>query len=930
MKLLFFLTPLFALAQTPQWTQQTVSNPPYYNGYQNLKFGNGATVWYGTDNANSIYSNAVFRLTASGVVRLGTSGSTGSSPCPASSGTWPGDHHPAGGTWYDSTDSTWYTAGGVCNGVAFNEMWKWSGSCITAGCTMTKLTTTHTPWGIVGGPWDFEDCEYDALNGVAFCYGYDQGGGSHNSLLYCSSHGTGTLTAAQTTAGCANADDWTDISSGTTCGAVTANCVSVGSFTTPQGWAFPVLSYVGNGVFIMFGGSTGGSVPQNATWKYTTATKTFTLLHDGTGTAPAGHYQQEPFACVSERQQCYVFDVQSPPHTWEFDISTAFWTDLGVIGVTNNVAQEMTMTYDPTRNALVLLVQHPTGTSVPEFWIGQFVNGLGSTTPTCIDKDGDGYGVGSTCTGFDADDNDASVHTETQAVTKWGTLQLFLQHLGYVPGNFWYLSTTGSDSATCHDTDAATHISTPCATFAHMVTAGFAGGDLVIMRGGTYTETALDIPEGSNGHPTIAMSYPGEQAYLNGSNSGFLTLDKAWLVIDGIKTNEVTFINGGTDDTGGTPSSSKFHDSTFRNIEADCHSAISSNGFEAFNFMLRLTIEDNFIHDCGNHGIYIGARGQPNQSIFVHRNVSFKTHNFTSFQHNGRVANLQLDQNFGYSVGNDCYSLEEGVSDSFVRSNVCIDGDNDGLGFFNYDPGGSGFSSCDTFGANGRICPFDQKNNLIENNTFYMTGHAWETGSSQVSSGPIVVANSATNNISGCNYQWGRCGELGPNTYRNNIFVNQGGNNYPVIRFSNPVFGGTVPDYASTSTVTNVVFTNAGGTALLGVGESSGTGFNPYSCSTAGAQLAALSGCTNSDPLFVSASTSFWNSIGSFDLHLTSGSPGLNAGTPGYMSPSRDIVGTFFGATPSLGAYQTAGSSSSGGGSSISGASVIRGAGVIR
>jgi len=158
--------------------------------------------------------------------------------------------------------------------------------------------------------------------------------------------------------------------------------------------------------------------------------------------------------------------------------------------------------------------------------------------------------------------------------------------------------------------------------------------------------------------------------------------------------------------------------------------------------------------------------------------------------------------------------------------------------------------------------------------------------------------------------------------------VNQGTNAYPVMLFKNPTFGGTIPNYASTSTVTNVMFTNGSGTSLLGVGESSGTGYNPYSCATSAAQLSALSGCNNADPLFVAASTSYWNSIGSFDLRLSASSPALGAGTVGYMSPLRDIAGTLYGSSPSLGAYAGTGSSSNAG-STIGGAAKLSGSVVI-
>src|SRR5690242_6115196 len=72
--------------------------------------------------------------------------------------------------------------------------------------------------------------------------------------------------------------------------------------------------------------------------------------------------------------------------------------------------------------------------------------GLGKSTFTCVDRDGDGYGVGPGCTAMDADDNDPTVQTAAQGIAKYGTLAAFLTHLGYAPRNIYYISPTGNDS----------------------------------------------------------------------------------------------------------------------------------------------------------------------------------------------------------------------------------------------------------------------------------------------------------------------------------------------------------------------------------------------------------------------------------------------------------------------------------------------------
>ncbi|PIE35363.1 hypothetical protein CSA56_04360, partial [candidate division KSB3 bacterium] len=50
--------------------------------------------------------------------------------------------------------------------------------------------------------------------------------------------------------------------------------------------------------------------------------------------------------------------------------------------------------------------------------------------PLYIDKDGDGYGVGPTPNGPDADDTDPTVTTYDSAMAKYGTMEALLNHLG--------------------------------------------------------------------------------------------------------------------------------------------------------------------------------------------------------------------------------------------------------------------------------------------------------------------------------------------------------------------------------------------------------------------------------------------------------------------------------------------------------------------
>ena len=121
------------------------------------------------------------------------------------------------------------------------------------------------------------------------------------------------------------------------------------------------------------------------------------------------------------------------------------------------------------------------------------MNGLGSSTVTCVDRDGDGYGTGPGCLGPDADDLDATVHTGAQAIAKYGTLAAFLTHLGYSPLRIWYIATTGNDSIpVCRaETRRRDWLSLPTFT---PVGAHLLAGDMVIYRAGTYLEPGRFTP----------------------------------------------------------------------------------------------------------------------------------------------------------------------------------------------------------------------------------------------------------------------------------------------------------------------------------------------------------------------------------------------------------------------------------------------------
>jgi hypothetical protein len=59
--------------------------------------------------------------------------------------------------------------------------------------------------------------------------------------------------------------------------------------------------------------------------------------------------------------------------------------------------------------------------------------GLGKSTITCLDKDGDRYGLGPGRLGPDVEDNDTTPYTGARAMAKFSTLVAFRRYYGYTP-----------------------------------------------------------------------------------------------------------------------------------------------------------------------------------------------------------------------------------------------------------------------------------------------------------------------------------------------------------------------------------------------------------------------------------------------------------------------------------------------------------------
>jgi chitodextrinase len=537
------------------------------------------------------------------------------------------------------------------------------------------------------------------------------------------------------------------------------------------------------------------------------------------------------------------------------------------------------------------------------------VNGLGASTYTCLDQDGDGYGVGPGCTGPDADDTDATVHTAAQALAKYGSLSAFLTHLGYTPQHIWYLAPTTAAPAGNDATGVRDDVTHPYLTYA-AINAKVAAGDMIMLR--NAWNGRITPPNGAQGNPVVMMSYPGEQAVLDAKdaqNETILVLGISWWIVDGIKFQNGACMSGGTYDTN---TASMFHDIFIRHVDAG-QGGCGLGGFSAFNGLVNLTIEDSVFHDndCPGggcqHGVYLGSRGLPSSNVTFRRSIAFGN-DYNGFTFNGRCTNCVFDQLLSYNNGIAGLTLEMGVSNSFARSNLLFNNAGGQLVIFNY-PG-----DCPSQGGSSAICPYDQTGNLFENNTIYQTGNDKFAGGNTGSGCPAgiydcqqlgIVVNNTTNPLAG---------NLGGNTFQNNIVVNYGySNHYPPIVFEDNQGGAAMCGTACQSWLASSTFNGLlayqldgnNGAGVIGAGWGTSFGYKPYTCAQA-SSVTNMSNCLNGNPMFVAASPSYWNSIGAFNFQLQQSSPAFHSGATAGL-PAYDIAGSVFAASPSMGAYEYAG-----------------------
>ena len=138
------------------------------------------------------------------------------------------------------------------------------------------------------------------------------------------------------------------------------------------------------------------------------------------------------------------------------------------------------------------------------------------TSPGTAGSTGGHYSMAG-CLGADADDTDPQIHSTADVISAYGSVNAFLIHLGYqftgTPVTVWDISPTGSDSNTCHSTNADTARVSPCATYQHVM--GLVSVPYIVMaEGGMITSSSSVVPVGgTSSNRAIIMATPGQRPF---------------------------------------------------------------------------------------------------------------------------------------------------------------------------------------------------------------------------------------------------------------------------------------------------------------------------------------------------------------------------------------------------------------------------------
>jgi hypothetical protein len=541
---------------------------------------------------------------------------------------------------------------------------------------------------------------------------------------------------------------------------------------------------------------------------------------------------------------------------------------------------------------------------------------IGHSTYNCVDVDGDGYGVGPGCLGPDADDTDASVHSASDVLTKWGTFAAFWAHMGWNPTGVLYVD-GGSGSCTAVSSPFTYSTSTACGTVDAAITAMSAGQAVVVRAGTVNRSSAIALKSGTLiGTSCTAYSYylayPGEQPdfeYNSNIDGTSVSGTQSCMIVDGWKLHQACLANASCGGGGyGLRNSGTVYGNTYSHIDVG---GFTDNLFPQFN-QFNTQIVHNYIHDAlpggdFGHDIYLGSDcpgglGTPGQggyiacpgagsqgTVIAGNIISNGTQ--TCIHANGPMTNLLIDSNLIYGCGTG-FNFQSGISHSTIQNNVIH---TTGVAVFQFNTYANSYSS------NTWQC-HDENYNVVANNTFFMDGQSFNSSlltSNDAGWPAIEVADDGT-----CQTQASYTPDLGHNTYANNILVHDCGTNCvdykgPVIRY----LGSNATTYLQTDTYANNLLNNFDtSTSIIDpLGNNS-----PQNCAwfVSRANVPGASGnICGSNPDFVAANPQWSTTPGSWNLAVSSSSSALAAGLASD-APTYDIMGIARATPPTIGAYE--------------------------
>jgi hypothetical protein len=339
------------------WTLQSQTTGwPGYNGYLELVYDGESqrTLLYGVpDGSSSIYSSNVYAYNAllNTFTDLGGNDSM-ANDCTDTAPTHPGNRHPYGQLAVDTLRNRLWLWAGVCSGTNRTDLWYLTLNSDPLLNTWTKVTPSTLPT-----PRNAASMVYSPDDDVIFLFGTDAGAQTHCNWVYCPS---ASRSAAQIAAGCAAAEDWTE--------------VSVVGGAQPAGVQYPRLMYdTANDRVVCYGGMTGGGTVQNETWSYHIPSQTWTekALSTTTPTLYTGPGSPATFAMVFVPSIGKFLYHQThgtgSPRDWLYNPVADTWQVIDSTGSGPTV--DTVAAFDPTQGRIVTFSRNA-GSGEPDIWHG--------------------------------------------------------------------------------------------------------------------------------------------------------------------------------------------------------------------------------------------------------------------------------------------------------------------------------------------------------------------------------------------------------------------------------------------------------------------------------------------------------------------------------------------------------------------------------